>query len=109
MCASTLFMCFVAIAVSCKMKLDMLERVDQVMRQTGIGGIIRAEQPSNHSRIEESHPDERIHLINVPRTETKTSNRKFVLSNDNIEAITRAVNQRQLQSNQVKPKVSPSH
>ena len=108
MCASTLFMCFVAIALSCKMRLDMLERVDAVMRETGINSIVRADQPSNQSRIEERHLDERDPFINGQRSGTKSSNRRFVLTNDNIEAITSAVNQR-IQSREVKPKASPSH
>ena len=46
MCTVTLGMCMLNIILSCKMRQDILDRVDTVMRETGINSIVRADQPS---------------------------------------------------------------
>ena len=46
MCGMTLCICMLTVTLSCKMRQDSIERIDTVMRETGINAIVRADQPS---------------------------------------------------------------
>ena len=95
MCAATLFMCLITVILSCKMRLDILDRVDTVMRETGINSIVRADQPNN-----ENEP-----LMTGYRTGTKPKTRRVPISitEENIDAMAHAVNQR-IQTRGIKSK-----
>ena len=95
MCAVTLCMCMITVILSCKMRLDILDRVDTVMRETGINSIVRADQPNN-----ENEP-----LMSGYRTGTKSKTRRAPISitEENMEAVAQAMNQR-IQTRGIKSK-----
>ena len=76
------------------MRLDILDRVDTVMRETGVNGIVRADQPNGQSRTEERHLDESEPFMAGHRSGTKSGNRRVAITDENIDAITSALNQR---------------
>ena len=90
------------------MRLDMLERVDTVMRETGINSIVRADQPNGQSRTEERHLDESEPFMTGHRSGTKSGNRRVALTDENIEALTSALNRR-MQAREVKSKAPLPH
>ena len=95
MCAATLFMCLITVIMSCKMRLDILDRVDTVMRETGINSIVRADPP-----ISKNEP-----LMSGYRSGTKSKTRRvpISISEENMEAVAQAMNQR-IQTRGVKSK-----
>ena len=85
MCATTLFMCLITVVLSCKMRLDILERVDTVMRETGVNGLVRTDQPNG-----DSEP-----LMSGYRTVPKIRPRRtHGLTDENIDSMAQAVHQR---------------
>lgn len=97
MCGVTLVMCVITVLMSCKMRLDILQRVDTVMRETGVNGIVRTDQPS----------DDSVPLMspyrNVPRRP-----RRQGLTDDSIETMAQAVHRRMQSTGGVKSKSPPT-
>ena len=92
MCATTLFMCLITVVLSCKMRLDILERVDTVMRETGVNGLVRTDQPN----------DDSAPLMSAYRTVPRIRPRRtHGLTDENIDSMAQAVHQR-IQSRGIK-------
>merc|ERR1712082_13692 len=81
MCGITLVMCVITVLMSCKMRLDILQRVDTVMRETGVNGIVRTDQPS----------DDSVPLMSSYRTVPRIRPRRHGLTDENIETMAQAV------------------